>query len=328
MGLCCWGRRSCIVLRVYLQIYVEHSDRLGRLARSAPVMRTPTLLPLQNPLIRLFSGFIFYILLPVAMMLFAWKAAVFPYRGLGLYGIAVAVITSHLMLPFGKFPWRSKVLRSVSAGIIAGAVMLGLGPMAVVPLDLDRAKLSGHSLRGYDFRNAKLRDADLRSADLRRLNLSGANLSGANLSGADLSAAILSGANLSGADLSFTDLSYAILSVSGPRLPADASDANLHFANLHSADLRRLNLSGAYLIGALNLTQTQLNEACGNPNTKLPEGLSLKPFRCGPSFNFVSGFGAVHSPAPFRRALPTIIAAASTDVLNTRSSSRPSRRSC
>jgi uncharacterized protein YjbI with pentapeptide repeats len=35
-------------------------------------------------------------------------------------------------------------------------------------------------------------------------------------------------------------------------------------------------LSGANLSGAKNLTQTQLDGACGN-STKLPEGLMIKP---------------------------------------------------
>jgi hypothetical protein len=72
-GFILLGPALLIALRVYLQIYVEHSDRLDRLARSASVVRAPTLVPLQNSLIRLFSGLIFYMLLPVTMMLFAWK---------------------------------------------------------------------------------------------------------------------------------------------------------------------------------------------------------------------------------------------------------------
>jgi hypothetical protein len=77
-GLMLLGPAVLIMLRVYLQIYVEHSDRLDRLARSVSVVRAPTLVPLQNSLIRVFSGLTFYLLLPVTMMLFAWKAAVFP----------------------------------------------------------------------------------------------------------------------------------------------------------------------------------------------------------------------------------------------------------
>src|SRR5215475_7499101 len=76
-GFMLLGPAVLIVLRIYLQIYVEHSDRLDRLARSVSIVRAPTLVLLRNPLIRVFSGLTFYLLLPVAMMLFAWKGAVF-----------------------------------------------------------------------------------------------------------------------------------------------------------------------------------------------------------------------------------------------------------
>jgi len=372
-GFMLLGPAVLIVLRVYLQIYVEHSDRLDRLARSVSAVRAPTLVPLQNSLIWLFSGLIFYMLLPVTILLFAWKAAVFPAWGLGLFSVALAVIASHVMLPFSKFSWRSKGLLSVSAAIIAGGVMLGLAPPHR-PFNLFRASLSGQWLVNQDFRKAYLELANLSGANLSRANLSGAKLFDANLSGANLSGANLGGANLSGATLSNANLSLAGLSgnnlsladlsdanlgnadliganliganlsnanlslaglsgadlngaklfdanlsganLSGANLSrADLSDANLgnaglsgadlslaHLsgANLSRADLSRADLSGANLSradlsaadlsdanlgnaglsgatlsNAKNLTQTQLDEACGNA-TKLPEGLTIK----------------------------------------------------
>src|SRR4249920_361846 len=83
-GFMLLGPAVLIVLRVYLQIYVEHSEWWDRLARSMSIVRAPTLVPLQNPLIRSFGALIFYLLLPLTMMLFAWKAAVFPDWGSGL----------------------------------------------------------------------------------------------------------------------------------------------------------------------------------------------------------------------------------------------------
>jgi Pentapeptide repeats (8 copies) len=253
-GFMLLGPALLIGLRVYLQIYAEHSDRLDRLARSVSVARAPTLIPLQNSLIRLFSGLTFYILLPVAMLLFAWKAAVFPAWGSGLLGVGVAVIASHVLLPFGKFSWRSKGVVSVSAAIIAGIIAGGVVfkfELLHRPFNLFRANLSGQWLVLQDLRKANLQFADLRGAYLFIANLTDAvliraNLSGANLIGADLSGAYLFSANLSDADL---------------------SDAELSGANLSGADLRNVK----------NLTQTQLEEACGNANTKLPEGLTLKP---------------------------------------------------
>src|SRR5215831_105486 len=108
LGFMLLGPAVLILLRIYLQIYVEHSDRLDRLARSVSVVRAPTLVPLQNSLIRLFSGLIFYMLLPVAMVLFAWKAAVFPAWGAGLLCVAVGAIANHAMLPLGMVSWRLK----------------------------------------------------------------------------------------------------------------------------------------------------------------------------------------------------------------------------
>jgi len=112
--------------------------------------------------------------------------------------------------------------------------------------------------------------------DLAEVNIPGANLSGANLSGADLDSAHLNSAYLSGANLSGANLSGANL-----------RGADLTGANLRSANLRGANLSVAYLIradltGAKNLIQTQLNEACGNNETELPEGLGLTLKPCPP----------------------------------------------
>jgi uncharacterized protein YjbI with pentapeptide repeats len=353
-GFMLLGPAVLIVLRVYLQIYVEHSNRLDRLARSVSAVRAPTLVPLKNSLIRLFSGLIFYLLLPVTIMLFAWKAAAFPAWGSGLFSVAVAVIATHVMLPYSRLSWRSKGLLSVSTAIIAGGIILGFGLLRR-PFDLDRANLSGHNLVGEDLRaahlwyanlsgadlsgadvsGANLSNANLNSANLSRAivvaadlsgaklgsanlsraivvaaDLSGANLGSANLSGADLAAADLSGAKLGSANLSraivvAADLSYANLvgaNLSHADLSCDAklihcanlvganlsgadlsvaylSNAELSNANLSDANLSDANLSGANLSGAKNLTQTQLDKACGN-GTKLPEGLILVP--CSP----------------------------------------------
>ena len=264
-GFMLLGPAVLIVLRVYLQIYVEHSDRLDRLARSVSVVRPPTLVPLQNPLIRLFSGLIFYILLPMTMLVFTWKAAVFPAWGSGLFSVAVAVIAYHLMLPFSRPSWRTKGLLSISVAIIAAGVIVGFGPLRR-PFDLEHANLSGQWLTREDLRKANLFTANLHDAKLTYAKLSEATLIGADLSDAiliyaDLIYADLSDANLSGANLSSADLIYANL-----------SGANLSGAKLDRADLDRADLSGAK-----NLTQTQLDEACGGANTKLPEGLTLKP---------------------------------------------------
>jgi uncharacterized protein YjbI with pentapeptide repeats len=322
-GFMLLGPAVLIALRFYLQLYVEHSIRLDRLARSAPAVRTPTFIPLDNPVIRLFSGLIFYALLPATLLLFAWKAAVFPYWGLGLFGVAAAVIVGHVMLLFGTF--RSKVLLSVAV-IITMVVILGLGVVPRRPFNLYHANLSDQVLQDEDLGNANLifatlRGTNLSGANLRGAILSGAILSGVNLSGAglrgtiltnadlnfvklrgaNLGAATLHGASLAYADLSGADLMFANLSntnlsdayLGGANLTnADLRNANLAAARLWDANLSKANLSKARLQYTLldganlrdadlsdvtDLDQEQLDQACGNANTKLPGSLTIKP---------------------------------------------------
>src|SRR5215510_13210053 len=168
-GFILLGPLVLIVLRVYLQIYVEHSERLDRLARSMSAVRAPTLLPLQNSLIRLLSNLTRYSLLPVALLLFAWKAAAFPAWGSGLLAVAVAAIASHVLLLFRRLSWRSKALMSVSAAAIAGGVLL-IWPFHR-PLNLFRTNLSEQWLVGLDLHGADLRFANLRGAQLNHANL-------------------------------------------------------------------------------------------------------------------------------------------------------------
>jgi uncharacterized protein YjbI with pentapeptide repeats len=286
-GFMVLGPLLLIALRVYLQVYVEHSTRLDRLARSVSAVRAPTLVPLDIPLVRLVSDLILYALLPVTMLLFAWKAAVFPYWGSGLFGVAVAVIVSHAALLFRTFsrsevsllfgvavagivsrvstsPWPS----SVSAAIIAMVVTFGFGGLRR-PFDLYRANLSGQNLRNYDLRSANLGSANLSGTDLDIAHLRGADLRGADLSGAHLAVANMRGAfliqaNLTGANLIEANLIGAYLSratLTGAYLSeATLTGAYLTGATLTGAFLIQANLIGAHLISA-KLSGAYLSEA-------------------------------------------------------------------
>ena len=77
LGFMLLGPAVLIILRIYLQIYVEHERRLDRIARRISAARAPTLVPDKNPLMRALIGFTFYLLLPLVMLAFVWKAAVF-----------------------------------------------------------------------------------------------------------------------------------------------------------------------------------------------------------------------------------------------------------
>jgi hypothetical protein len=276
-GFMLLGPAVLIMLRVYLQIYVEHSNRLERLGRSMPAVRAPTLVQLKVPLLQSFSGFIFYLVLPLVMMFFAWKAAVFPALGSGFLCVAVGVIASHAMLPLSKISWRSKAKRSLIAAIVAGALVQSFGPFRR-PFELDGTNLSSQwfptgrtDLTGAWLRNANLSGATLLFADLSGAKLTRANLRGVDLTGADLSGrADLQGADLSGASLRGANLSDAVL------FRANLSGADLHDANLSGAGLIGTDLSDVDLSVAKNLAQAnRLNDACG-VKTKFPEGFMVE----------------------------------------------------
>jgi len=125
--------------------------------------------------------------------------------------------------------------------------------------DLRRAKLVGQDLVGSSFRSATLRSANLARSDLRSATFDDADLRDANLQRANLDHASLMRANLSGVNLAGASL----------------REANLCGANLHDASLAQAALEGADLSGASGLTQAQLNRACGDARTRLPDGLTI-----------------------------------------------------
>jgi uncharacterized protein YjbI with pentapeptide repeats len=132
---------------------------------------------------------------------------------------------------------------------------------------LGRAEMPGAELREADFHRAYMQGIDLRGAVMDRARLQQAFLGCyrwnegdeekvrcADLSGASLKQANLTGARLRCAKLSGADLSGALLS---------------------GADL-----SGADLSTTTGVQQSMLNGACGDDDTRLPDGLSIA--HCAP----------------------------------------------
>jgi hypothetical protein len=104
----------------------------------------------------------------------------------------------------------------------------------------------------------------------------GRNLQGINLKLADLRKANLIASDFTGGDLGSADLTNAQLDL------ANLINVQLDYVHLAGASMKNANLTGANLNGALELTQEQLNEACGRPAV-LPPGLNLdKPCRENP----------------------------------------------
>jgi hypothetical protein len=122
---------------------------------------------------------------------------------------------------------------------------LGLGN-ALEVLNADHVPLKRIVLPGAWLEGVKLENADLRWSILYLSEINNAELGGALLASASFRNADLHGTNFSGADFSGTDISDAVL-------------------------------RGANLSDAQNLTQEQLDTACGDERTRLPPGLTIRP---------------------------------------------------
>lgn len=122
-----------------------------------------------------------------------------------------------------------------------------LGPDDLVATDVQahRHDVNALLLRASELVRAEAprHDVDHRGADLIGRDLTGADLRGANLRGA-----YLIGADLSGVDLALADLT--------------------------GADIRGADITGADLTGCVFLTQSQLDAANGDRDTRVPPSLS------------------------------------------------------
>jgi hypothetical protein len=114
-----------------------------------------------------------------------------------------------------------------------------------------------------------LRAADLSFADLRKAQFHGASAQRIRFQKARLQQAYATHSDFVGADFRAADLRGAYL------IRSKFRDTNFAGADLARARLDKSDFSGANLAHARNLTQAQLDSSCGDPDTKLPPGLSI-----------------------------------------------------
>ncbi|MGJ8559026.1 MAG: pentapeptide repeat-containing protein [Litorimonas sp.] len=165
--------------------------------------------------------------------------------------------------------------------------------------NLSGGKLHGSDLTGAHFRKAMLygvtgeqvimRGAVLEDATLTEANLSHSSMRQANLHRAEMARGVFhdndfQSANLIGASAASVDFTRSNfdrarmdnINLTGATLDAGQfTGVRFGFANFEDATLLDTNFSDADLTHVVGLTQVQLDTACGNMNTRLPDGLSL-----------------------------------------------------
>ncbi|MGE0741849.1 MAG: pentapeptide repeat-containing protein [Hyphomonadaceae bacterium] len=128
---------------------------------------------------------------------------------------------------------------------------------------LTGARMSNAVFNRADFSGAVLARADATNSEFEAADFSEADLSGAKLVDAHCPRANFEGATMESADARGADFTSAAFA------RADVTDMNFDRADLSGADLRHVR----------GLTQSQLDEACGDARTRLPRGMRVE--RCG-----------------------------------------------
>lgn len=131
-----------------------------------------------------------------------------------------------------------------------------------------KADLCGAKLSHGKFKEAELTSAVFQMAMLAGADFTGSLLNKAQLQGANLSGVIFRKAHLKGAELDHAMLHLAVF-----------QKTDLHKASLRHAMLYKTIFHGVDLTDVEGLTQSQINMACLDDETKLPQGLN-RPERC------------------------------------------------
>jgi uncharacterized protein YjbI with pentapeptide repeats len=262
-----FGPLFLIGLGLYLHVFLgqriilglPNPEALGETTR----LPSPYIFNLKSPFASLMSTFLFYLMLPLVLAVFIWKAIPRP-QDVWLPTV-VFVLTSVLMLilKIRRFKREHPQLSPLSTKIMLVLLWLALATAVVLLIpttwltvrgQLERLSIpEGSTQRSVAAANTRY----IPFFGVRRLQLFGASLSKKNLSGF-----FAPHADLRKADLKETDLEAADLS------DADLRKADLTDANLVSANLTGARLDGAHLKGA-RLDHADLRKATFDDETEI-----------------------------------------------------------
>ncbi|MGJ7036981.1 uncharacterized protein YjbI with pentapeptide repeats [Shinella sp. BE166] len=129
---------------------------------------------------------------------------------------------------------------------------------------LDKANFARVEAYRSIFKNVFAQGASFASAELQRAAFNGADLTNTSFEKADVSRADFDEAILSGASFAYANLARA-----------DLSEAKVERAlGFNRAFMLLTRIEGLDLSGATGLDQSQIDIACGDAETKLPNGLT------------------------------------------------------
>ena len=282
-GFLFFGPFILISLNLYIHLYLSSIYKLPENIKDKCSLYIFTM---KHRGAQLFTGFVFYWLIPMVLAVFVWKALPRPEIGYIICAtISFTVATACLQI-CRSYCKGSKILY-LSVCFIATTALIILfwwqneSVYTVLhsyrSLDLIKANLENRDLRNVDLRDAHMEKANLISADLQNARLTGAYLQSAQLHNANLRGTKLDGrarlhkAELQGADLQKASLNNALMA------EANLEGAMLQGADLCNVDLAKANLKNAKLGNAKmkDATLVLANLSGANLNSAILEGTSF-----------------------------------------------------
>ena len=283
-----------IVITFYLHLFIWEWKRIQTIK---PEKKLPFTFNMENPLAKTLSSLIFYILPPVVLLFFSYRAYVWAIDLIDVWGMAAFICFvlmgllwfMHIKNEPSKVSGIARSSLIVKRWFVFGFIVTGcsLATMAMsgklnkmFPLDLVRSDISGQTIARLNLNNANLFAANIKETIFLETSLKGANLKEANLERADLQKVNLSGANcqktnFEGANLKRVNLKGANL------IRSNLDGVNLQFTNLKGANLSGASLNGTIILGTnmtdvTNLTCEQLKAAkVQKKRTRFPKSLDI-----------------------------------------------------
>jgi len=151
---------------------------------------------------------------------------------------------------------------AVLALTMTAAATVKAATVTLIPVSYvspDRAAVDHIKAGNHDCPNCDLRGADLTNTCVKKGNVAGAQFDGAKLVLMCMSYANFKGASFRNADMAGANLAHANVD------NADFTGAKLDITSIKGTDFRR----------ATGITQGQIDKACGDAETKLPDGMKV-----------------------------------------------------
>ncbi len=305
------GPIALLGITVYLILFMEEVRKYDGLPHTE---KQVYIFNLNSKPAKMCSSIIFFGFTPLILLMFYIKTRVNP--GYAAYVGTLMVLTTLILAVYFFYQRlrKKETASAIAIAIVCGLLLLPISPLfnlnASIPICVSGANLSNLNLMGFRLAGAQAEKAVFNESvfyrmDLTHLYAPHAAFKNANLIGATLNQSDFGSANFEKAQLSWSSMKGSMLVNTvlkeAEMVDTDLSDAVLESANLEKANLRgavfrmaHLNrarfseadlagavFEGAVLIGAdlgraRNLTQEQLNMACGDRDTIVAAGLNIR----------------------------------------------------